>query len=164
MHGYELNRVLEEREVRDWAGISRPQVYYSLRKLETLGFIRPVDEEPASHGPERRTYATTEKGFAALRAGLARQAWTLQRPPPPFLTWLALSTHAARGTVRRQLERRREFLETELARERVTLKSIRADEGEMVRVAELMVELTIQQFQTELRWLAGVGVRLGISP
>ena len=34
----------------------------------------------------------------------------------------------------------------------------------MVRVAELMVELTIQQFQTELRWLAGVGVRLGISP
>jgi DNA-binding PadR family transcriptional regulator len=28
MHGYEANQELERREVRHWAGISRPQVYY----------------------------------------------------------------------------------------------------------------------------------------
>ena len=33
MHGYELTRVLEYRDVEDWAAISKPQVYYSLRKL-----------------------------------------------------------------------------------------------------------------------------------
>ena len=33
MHGYQANLELERRQVRDWAGISRPQVYYSLGKL-----------------------------------------------------------------------------------------------------------------------------------
>ena len=33
MHGYEIVAELERREVKDWAGISRPQVYYSLDKL-----------------------------------------------------------------------------------------------------------------------------------
>ena len=33
MHGYEANALLEFRKVRDWAGVSRPQVYYSLDKL-----------------------------------------------------------------------------------------------------------------------------------
>ena len=40
MHGYEANLELERREIRDWAGISRPQVYYSLDKLQSLGFLR----------------------------------------------------------------------------------------------------------------------------
>src|ERR1700687_1719675 len=40
MHGYEANLELERRNVRDWTGISRPQVYYSLEKLGTLGLIR----------------------------------------------------------------------------------------------------------------------------
>ena len=36
MHGYEANALLEFRKVRDWAGVSRPQVYYSLDKLARL--------------------------------------------------------------------------------------------------------------------------------
>ena len=40
MHGYEANLELERRQVRDWAGISRPQVYYSLDKLAGLGLVR----------------------------------------------------------------------------------------------------------------------------
>ena len=27
MHGYQLNNELERRDVKDWAGISRPQVF-----------------------------------------------------------------------------------------------------------------------------------------
>jgi len=40
MHGYQANLELERREIRDWAGISRPQVYYSLEKLARAGMIR----------------------------------------------------------------------------------------------------------------------------
>ena len=40
MHGYEANLELERRCIRDWAAISRPQVYYSLEKLAAAGFIR----------------------------------------------------------------------------------------------------------------------------
>jgi DNA-binding PadR family transcriptional regulator len=31
--GYQANLELERRNIHDWAGISRPQVYYSLGKL-----------------------------------------------------------------------------------------------------------------------------------
>src|SRR5580704_16758956 len=48
MHGYQANAELERREIRDWAGISRPQVYYSLEKLARAGMIRSLEtDEPA---------------------------------------------------------------------------------------------------------------------
>ena len=40
MHGYQANLELERRQVQDWAGVSRPQVYYSLEKLARLGTDR----------------------------------------------------------------------------------------------------------------------------
>ena len=40
MHGYQANLELERRCVRNWAGISRPQVYYSLEKLAAAGLVR----------------------------------------------------------------------------------------------------------------------------
>src|SRR6202167_1904766 len=66
MHGYQANLELERREVRDWAAISKPQVYYSLEKLARLGLIRVAEDEEAAAGPERRSFATTARGRAAL--------------------------------------------------------------------------------------------------
>ncbi len=155
MHGYQVNQTLEYREVRDWAGISRPQVYYSLRKLERLELIAP-EASKEKLGPERQTFRTTPAGRRSLSQSLDLAHWTTQRPPPPFLTWMALSTHATPATVERQVERRRRFLEAEAARERLTLEAVRAEHGEMVVVAELMIGLTITQFEAELRWLGEV--------
>ena len=97
MHGYQANLLLEQRQVRDWAGVSRPQVYYSLEKLLKTGLLREVEGGEATAGPERRVLATTAKGRAALAAALEREDWTTQRERPPFLTWLALSWQAAPG-------------------------------------------------------------------
>ena len=64
MHGYQANATLEARKVREWAGVSRPQVYYSLDKLARLGLLRVADSEDASGGPERRLFETTARGRA----------------------------------------------------------------------------------------------------
>ena len=49
MHGYQANLELERRCIRDWAAISRPQVYYSLEKLAGAGLIRAANNsEPAA--------------------------------------------------------------------------------------------------------------------
>jgi DNA-binding PadR family transcriptional regulator len=162
MHGYEVNHVLELREVRDWAGVSRPQVYYSLRKLADAGYIGPATGRGAAErasgegGPERRVYRITAAGRRAYAAALARPEWATQRPLPPFLTWLVLAIHADPAERVQQLERRRAFLEAEAARERVTLAAIRADTGPTVAVAALIVSLTIRQFEAELAWLGEV--------
>ena len=153
MHGYEANAELERRQVRDWAGISRPQVYYSLEKLARMGLVRAAESDEAQAGPERRVFATAAKGRAALADALEREDWTTQRERPPFLTWIALSWQARPGVFQRQLERRREFLETELAREEVTLRAIRKEVGHRFHEAVWMVSLIIQQFRLELKWL-----------
>src|ERR1700736_5072201 len=72
MHGYQVNLELERREVRDWAGISRPQVYYSLEKLAAKGLIRAGKSDEPATGPERRVFETTRKGKHTLRDALER--------------------------------------------------------------------------------------------
>ena len=97
MHGYQANLELERREIRDWAGISRPQVYYSLEKLAKAGLIRSSESEEPAAGPERSSFETSAKGKAALAEALEREEWTTQRERPAFLTWVALSWQAKSG-------------------------------------------------------------------
>ncbi len=153
MHGYEANLELERREIRDWAGISRPQVYYSLEKLARAGLIRSSETEEPAAGPERSSYETTAKGRAALAAALEREDWATQRERPPFLTWIALSWQARPGVFLNQMERRRHFLEKELLREKETLRDILTEVGHPYHEAVWMVGLMIEQFKVELRWL-----------
>jgi len=153
MHGYQANLELERRQVRDWAGISRPQVYYSLEKLARLALVRTANSDEPVAGPERSVFATTAAGRAALAEALERAEWTNQRERPPFLTWIALSWQARPGVFERQLRRRRSFLEKELARENATVRAIRREVGHRFHEAVWMVSLAIQQIRTELGWI-----------
>jgi DNA-binding PadR family transcriptional regulator len=153
MHGYQANLELERRQVRDWAGISRPQVYYSLEKLQAQGLIRAVESADPAAGPERSVFTPTAKGRSALTSALEQEEWVTQRERPPFLTWIALSWQAKPGVFERQLLRRQRFLEKELVREEETLRSIREEVGHRFHEAVWMVRLTIEQLRTELRWL-----------
>jgi len=154
MHGYEANLELERRQVRDWAGISRPQVYYSIEKLARLGLIRASASDEPQAGPERRVFVTAARGRAALADALEREDWTIQRERPPFLTWVALSWQARPGVFQKQIERRQGFLEKELAREEVTLRAIRKEVGHRFHEAVWMVGLVIEQLRVELKWLS----------
>ena len=153
MHGYQANMELERRQVRDWAGISRPQVYYSLEKLARLGLIKSADSDEPVAGPERSVFGTTAVGRTALADALEREEWTDQRERPPFLTWIALSWQARPGVFERQLRKREKFLAKELKREAATLRAVRAEVGHRFHEAVWMLSLTIQQLRTEMRWL-----------
>jgi DNA-binding PadR family transcriptional regulator len=159
-HGYDLWMELERREVRDWAGISRPQVYYSLRKLEAAGLIAATGDDAPAAGPERRVFSVTRRAPAALARALEPTDWATQRPPPPFITWLVLSGHARPAIVRRLIERRRRFLDDEIAKERRTLVAIRAENGP--ELAAAVVELGIRLFEAEREWLANLPAGLGM--
>jgi DNA-binding PadR family transcriptional regulator len=154
MHGYQANLELERREVRDWAGISRPQVYYSLEKLARAGLIRAAESVEPAAGPDRSVFETSAKGRRALADALEREEWTTQRERPPFLTWIALSWQARPGVFQRQIRARRTFVEQELEREEATLKAVIEEVGHKYHEAVWMIGLLIEQFNVELRWLS----------
>ena len=160
MHGYQANLELERRQVHDWAGISRPQIYYSLEKLARLALITEAGDREPALGPERRIFSTTAKGRAALAASLEREDWTNQRDRPPFVTWMALSWQASPGTFLKQLQRREKFLEAELAKEQATLRAVEKEVGHSFHEAVWIVKLMIEQFRAELLWLRQVSAEL----
>lgn len=153
MHGHQLDRTLVRHDVKDWAAISRPQVYYSIKKLAALGLLEPVSGAGPAAGPDRQVHRTTRSGREALAGGLAAEQWATQRPPPPFLSWLALASRARKPDVRRLVARRRDFLDAEIARERQTLQQLEEIEGLEGELARLMVSLTLDHFATERTWL-----------
>lgn len=161
MHGYHANLELERRQVRDWAGISRPQVYYSLEKLAREGLIRAANSSDPATGPERNVFTTSVRGRAALADALESEDWAMQRDRPPFLTWIALSWQARPGIFDKQLRRRERFLERELAREEATLRAVRAEVGHRFHEAVWMLSLTVQQIRTELRWAKKLSREIG---
>src|ERR1051325_6148763 len=88
MHGYEVNATLEDRKIREWAPVSRPQIYYSLDKLIKLKLIRVIEGDSASAGPERRVMKTTALGLTQLTDALEAAHWVRERVHQPFLIWL----------------------------------------------------------------------------
>ena len=76
-----------------------------------------------------------------------------ERERPPFLTWMALSWQARPAVFKRQLQKRRAFLEGELGREQETLAAVRREVGHEFHEAVWMIKLMIQQIRGELRWL-----------
>ena len=153
MHGYEVNATLEDRKIREWAPVSRPQIYYSLDKLTRLGFIRVgADESPAA-GPERRVFETTARGRDRLADALESKHWVNNRVHQPFLIWLALSWQARPRAFRKQLNERKKFLEGCLADERATLKDVLDEVGHPYHEAVWMLQLMIEQTESEKRWV-----------
>jgi DNA-binding PadR family transcriptional regulator len=154
MHGYEVNATLEDRKIREWAPVSRPQIYYSLDKLTKLGLIRIASDETPAAGPERRVFETTAQGRDRLADALESKHWVNNQVHQPFLIWLALSWQARPRAFRKQLNDRKRFLETRLAGERATLKDVLEEVGHPYHEAVWMLQLMIEQTENEKRWIS----------
>jgi DNA-binding PadR family transcriptional regulator len=160
MHGYEANAELERRQVRDWAGISRAQVYYSFDKLAAAGLLAPAHDSSAPAGPEKQVLRTTAKGRGQLAEALARADWAQTRERPPFLTWLALSWQALPSVVAEQFARRIDFLRGEISREESTLADVLKEVGHKHHEAVWMLQLVLEHLRTELAWAERVSREL----
>ena len=158
MHGYELWTELERREVQEWASISRPQIYYSLKKLETAAHIERAANGDESLGPDRNVFSPTSSGRRALADSLARSEWSTRQIPSPFVTWMVLSWQARPRDFVAQLGRRKRFLLDKLSFEREALDSI-IEETSPSSDAAMVVRLAIRQHEVELDWLDEVSAR-----
>lgn len=152
-HGYDLWRELEEADVKDWAPVSKPQIYYSLKKLKSLALVAEKQQTGKPAGPKKEVFAITRAGRAALKKNLAKPYWAENRDPPPFLTWAALSLVLPDKDKLEQVRRRRVFLQSELAREQETLRTLQQYDADSAALARSLVGYVMDSFKTELKWL-----------
>lgn len=69
IHGYELVRLLREREYEEWTELSVATAYRLVAALERRGLVHSRTQG-SDKGPQRRSYRITPAGRAALRASL----------------------------------------------------------------------------------------------
>jgi len=89
MHGYEMERLIEERGMRNWTQVGFSSIYSVLRKLQGAGLVSSRLEMAPGRGPARRVYAPTDRGREAYATNLVRALSEPERPYPLFLQGLA---------------------------------------------------------------------------
>jgi len=149
MHGYDLSQRLTASDVEDWAPVSKPEIYYSLKKLAAGGYLKTGAGDSPSKGPDRIVYTPTARAKPALREALARKDWVSRDPPAPFTTWLALALSADPDTIRRQIDLRDEILAQEMTRERATLAKLEELSGRDVALGRAMVRMALARMGAE---------------
>ena len=65
-YGYEIEKIIEERNMRRWTDIAFSSIYYVLKKLEKAGLI--TSESQSAGGRSRKVYDVTEEGRREMRA------------------------------------------------------------------------------------------------
>lgn len=79
-HGYEIERVIEERGLRQGIRVGFSSIYSILKQLEKAGFVEGQMEAPAGKGPARKVFRLSPSGQQALREGTLA---ALSAPSPP---------------------------------------------------------------------------------
>jgi DNA-binding PadR family transcriptional regulator len=87
-HGYDIERVIAERGMRDWTDVGFSSIYYLLGKMEKAGLVEAHEDVDAGTGPARRVYAPTEEGLVAWTEA-SLEALATSRVEMPFLLGLS---------------------------------------------------------------------------
>jgi DNA-binding PadR family transcriptional regulator len=158
-YGYQIERVIRERGMREWADLGFSSIYYLLGRLERRGLVCSA-RLPSPEGPVRRVYRCTPSGATALRQAVVR---ALTQPEPgdsPVQLALAnlpvLSARAMRRAIAEYHDRLQE-------RETLLRRRQREQPGlpDHVRAMFARSEALLR---TEIRWAEAYLAHLARSP
>ena len=148
IHGYELNKLIEERGIRQWANIGFSSIYYLLEKLESRGLVKSNGEKSKA----RKTYAITAAGKKACAARTKELVENRVPNKNPFMTGLANSFVLTDTAFTELLESRMEYLNVQLA----DLKRTAKDQGPLPKQAEYLFSFTTSNINSEIKWIKKV--------
>jgi DNA-binding PadR family transcriptional regulator len=100
MHGYEIQTIIQESKIDDWANLLSGSIYYSISKLEKDGLIQPFKEERTG-SRVRVIYSITkageEKHVALLKEKLGDKPHSLKSD---FMLALSMIHHLEKDEAR----------------------------------------------------------------
>ena len=62
VHGYQIEQMITERNMRTWTDLSTSSIYYILQRLEEKGFIEKAGAQLSEKGIPRKPYKITKTG------------------------------------------------------------------------------------------------------
>lgn len=150
-HGYEIERVIEERGMRNWTEVGFSSIYYLLKKLEQEGYVEGQLVE-AARGPARKVYHASPSGQRALRAGVLEALSVPQRSYPSVQLGLSHLPGIPAADAVAALGQYRENLAGQLAEVRQGWETKKP----LPLFIEAMFEHSTTMIQAELSWVEGL--------
>ena len=150
-HGYQIEQVIEEREMREWTELGFSSIYYLLNKLENKELIASQLEQTSGRGPARKVYSITKDGWEAFQHGILKSLAEPIHSESMFLLGMSnlptVPSDEALAALREYVARlteRREHLQ------------IRVKMGERTFPfhVEAIFDFSLTMIQAELDWLA----------
>jgi DNA-binding PadR family transcriptional regulator len=150
-HGYELKRAYD-----GYFGGEKPlpfgQVYATLGRLERAGQVTVAGTEPGA-GPERRRYAITPDGVAALEQWLARPEQPEPHLQPVLFAKVVLALLSGRPAG--------SYLDTQRAAHLARMREITARRRDAGLAGVLVADYALFHLEADLRWIDMTAARLG---
>ncbi len=147
-HGYEIERVIEERGMREWTEVGFSSIYYLLKKLEREGLVKGQLEE-AERGPARKVYHLTPAGREALRAGVLDALSVPRRCYQPLQLGLANLPGITSAEALAALRQYRDGLAARLEHVRARRESQRP----LPYFVDAMFDYSVTMVEAELEWI-----------
>lgn len=148
-HGYELEAVIAERNVREWTVLGFSSIYYVLNKLESRGLVTSV--RPDRNQKSRRTYSLRPEGMAACVEGTRVALEQVSPMHSPVLIGLANSPVLPPGGLTEALRRRRAAVAARIA----SMQAARAAQEPLDGFVGAIFEHGIAMLQADLGWIGG---------
>jgi DNA-binding PadR family transcriptional regulator len=157
-HGYDIERAIEAREMREWTEVGFSSIYFLLKKLEGKGLVAGRRMAPG-RGPARRVYRATPAGRAALRAAILHSLAVPVNSHPPIQLALANLPAVPRPDAVAALEHYRDGL-----RRRLEHIHTRRSLGPLPDHVLAMFDLSAAAVQAEIGWATSFLRRLRSRP
>ena len=145
-HGYELEQVIEQREMREWTQIGFSSIYYVLGKLEERGFVKAG--VPAS-AKAKKTFAITDAGKATLVDQTITALKSVRPAHPSLLLGMLHWSVLTRAQALDALQARKHAMEQE--RERI--KDIQFSQQPLPDFVDAVFDFSIGQLDAEQAWI-----------
>ena len=145
-HGYELERIIEERGVRAWTALGFSSIYYVLDKLAKRGLIEATSAPSA--GKSRATFRVTAAGRELCAAATRDALVTLTPTRSRVLIGMANSPGLPAADVTAGLTRRLEALRGQLAE----VRAARSRQPHLPRAASAIFEYGELMLAADISW------------
>jgi DNA-binding PadR family transcriptional regulator len=147
-HGYEIDRVIQVRGMRDWTEVGFSSIYYLLKKLERNGKIEGRLEE-AERGPARRVYHITPGGQKAFYTAVLDVLSVPRRYRSPLQLGLANLPSIPHGDAMTALGQYHDALVARLA----DVQEKQRRQQPLPFYVDAMFEHSLAMIKAELGWL-----------
>lgn len=147
-YGYQLDTIIEENRMREWADIGFSSIYSMLNKLEKKGFVQSHYEKVYG-SPKRKVYEPTEKGLKELRKDVVRMFTEPKERHDDFTVAMVVSDILSDKEFGKCLEGYREYLEGQLT----TLESKLPESAKNKERIVLALDRLRRLVRAELRWI-----------